>query len=129
MYVEAIRVQFPNGPYCLSGMCEGIHIAFEMARQLQDAGEQVPMLVSYDAWPEENTRTRFGWWLTWIADSSHTTVKVASVGIGWVVNRMAAVTVRGLREWLLLPFRPPVPDSWEARYWPGHSFVPPRYRG
>jgi amino acid adenylation domain-containing protein len=128
-YIQAMRELYPEGPYCLGGMCEGAHLSFEMARQLQEAGEQVPVLMSFDAWPEENTRTRFGWWLTWMFRTAEHYRKNPSVGIGWCLRRVVAFTVRAMREWLLLPFRPPAPGNWEARYWPGRSFVPPRFKG
>src|SRR5579863_8248375 len=35
--ITALRGVLPNGPYCLGGMCDGVHIAFEMARQLREA--------------------------------------------------------------------------------------------
>ena len=38
--VERIRSVQPSGPYLLAGLCAGGVIAFEVARQLQDAGER-----------------------------------------------------------------------------------------
>jgi amino acid adenylation domain-containing protein len=44
-YVEAIRAAEPHGPYIIGGFCSAAMPAFEVARQLQDAGESVPLLV------------------------------------------------------------------------------------
>jgi amino acid adenylation domain-containing protein len=47
-YVRAIRSAQPQGPYLLGGWSAGGVIAFEMARQLQAAGEQVPVVLVLD---------------------------------------------------------------------------------
>ncbi|MBB5144668.1 non-ribosomal peptide synthetase [Desulfovibrio intestinalis] len=40
-YIEAIRAVQPHGPYYLGGFCMGGIIAYEMARQLESAGQEV----------------------------------------------------------------------------------------
>ncbi|HEX5657290.1 MAG TPA: SDR family oxidoreductase, partial [Polyangiales bacterium] len=58
-YVEQIRKHQPAGPYYLGGYSGGGVIAFEMARQLVDAGESVGALVFLDSpAPVLPTRTR-----------------------------------------------------------------------
>lgn len=48
-YIAAIRFVQPKGPYLLGGWSLGGVIAHEMARQLQEQGEQVALLVLIDA--------------------------------------------------------------------------------
>ena len=48
-YIERIQTVQPHGPYFLGGLCAGGVIAFEMARQLQDAGERVAFVGIIDA--------------------------------------------------------------------------------
>jgi amino acid adenylation domain-containing protein len=48
-YIAAIRVVQPKGPYLLGGWSLGGVIAHEMARQLQEQGEQIALLVLIDA--------------------------------------------------------------------------------
>jgi acyl transferase domain-containing protein/thioesterase domain-containing protein/acyl carrier protein len=48
-HVEAIRSVQPHGPYFIAGLCAGGVIAFEMARQLQDAGETTQYVGIIDA--------------------------------------------------------------------------------
>ena len=43
-YVNSIRDVQPNGPYYLGGFCFGGVLAFEMARQLEELGEQIALL-------------------------------------------------------------------------------------
>ncbi|HQR68231.1 MAG TPA: AMP-binding protein, partial [Thermoanaerobaculia bacterium] len=47
-YVEEIRSVQPRGPYHLGGLSGGAMVAFEMARQLREAGEEVRALVLLD---------------------------------------------------------------------------------
>ena len=47
-YVEEVRGHQPHGPYRLGGYCMGGSVAFEMARQLVEAGESVSLLAVID---------------------------------------------------------------------------------
>ena len=48
-YVAAVRSVQPRGPYRLGGYCVGGGVAFEMARQLRAAGEEVESLLLFDS--------------------------------------------------------------------------------
>jgi len=48
-YLEAVRTIQPEGPYLLGGHSLGGTVAFEMARQLRDQGEEVAVLALIDA--------------------------------------------------------------------------------
>ena len=50
-HVAAIRVAQPHGPYRLVGECTGGALAYEIARQLEAAGERVSLLALIDALP------------------------------------------------------------------------------
>jgi thioesterase domain-containing protein len=52
-YVEEIRAVKPHGPYRLGGYSFGGNVAFEMALQLQAAGERVEEIVMFDSHPPE----------------------------------------------------------------------------
>lgn len=47
-YVAEIRRLQPRGPYSLGGYCSGAYVALEMARQLEEAGEEIGALVVFD---------------------------------------------------------------------------------
>ena len=53
--LEAIRAVLPKGPYLIGGHCNGALVAYEMARQLADAGEQVPVVVLIEAHAPEGS--------------------------------------------------------------------------
>ena len=50
-YIKEIKSIQPQGPYLLGGHCAGSWVAFEMACQLEAAGEEVATLVIVDADP------------------------------------------------------------------------------
>jgi thioesterase domain-containing protein len=50
-YIQEIRSVQPEGPYHLGGWCGGGIIAYEMARQLQHAGQKVALLILLDSAP------------------------------------------------------------------------------
>lgn len=58
-YLEAIREKQPTGPYLLGGMCAGGVIAYEVARQLKVADEEVGLVVLLDS-ALPGTPRRFG---------------------------------------------------------------------
>jgi amino acid adenylation domain-containing protein len=50
-YVAAVRAVQPRGPYLLGGWSVGGVIAYEMARQLRESGEEVALLALLDSYP------------------------------------------------------------------------------
>jgi len=48
-YIQAIRTVQPSGPYRIGGWSFGGHVAFEMAHQLHDIGEEVELLFVLDS--------------------------------------------------------------------------------
>ncbi|SFN70880.1 amino acid adenylation domain-containing protein [Xenorhabdus japonica] len=75
-YLEAIRQIQPHGPYSIGGWSYGGFVAFEMARQLKDHGEEVADLfvldtVALNTAPQEKTNEKallqwFFWELLWL---------------------------------------------------------------
>ncbi len=58
-YNKEIRAVQPNGPYFLGGFSAGGLVAYEMARQLAEAGERVQFLALFDSYVE----AAGGYWL------------------------------------------------------------------
>jgi thioesterase domain-containing protein len=50
-YIRQIRTVQPHGPYRIGGHCSGAWVAFEMARQLEDAGDELDSVVLVDQGP------------------------------------------------------------------------------
>ncbi len=53
-YIKEIQAVQAEGPYFLGGICSGGVVAYEMAQQLHDQGEEVGMLALVEAFPHEN---------------------------------------------------------------------------
>lgn len=47
-YLEEVRSPLPTGPYLIGGLSFGGKVAYEMARQLVDAGDEVALVVLFD---------------------------------------------------------------------------------
>ncbi|HEV2146075.1 MAG TPA: amino acid adenylation domain-containing protein [Longimicrobiaceae bacterium] len=58
-YVSAIREVQPHGPYVLGGWSFGGFVAFAMAQQLREAGEEVALLVLLDSESPEAARSSY----------------------------------------------------------------------
>ena len=60
-YVEVLRTHQPNGPYCLGGWCYGGIVAYEMACQLAEMGEEVEQVFIFDSHlvKKESTKRMF----------------------------------------------------------------------
>jgi thioesterase domain-containing protein/acyl carrier protein len=54
-HIQDLRNVAPNGPYLLAGYSFGGLVAFEMARQLSQAGEEVALLALLDTFPHPGT--------------------------------------------------------------------------
>lgn len=55
-YISEMRTLQPTGPYHIGGYSMGGLIAYEMARQLRDAGQEVGLLGLFDTFPRRGRR-------------------------------------------------------------------------
>jgi thioesterase domain-containing protein len=135
-YIEAMRRIEPNGPYLLTGFCEGAHIAFEMARQLEAMNRPVAMIAILDAWPIENTISRSRFKLRsymralrrWANMSVHDQLR--SIEKKLLRQTLSSVYDSANGNKTQTPeFRNRIAVQLERRYWPGPDFKPPTYSG
>ena len=61
LYVKAIRRQQSHGPYFLGGYCGGGLIAFEVAQQLRNEGEEIALLAMFDTMNPAKIEPRSIW--------------------------------------------------------------------
>ena len=57
-HIRALRAIRPRGPYCVGGFCNGALIAFEMARQLIEGGDEVPIVFAIQARAPQGAETK-----------------------------------------------------------------------
>jgi amino acid adenylation domain-containing protein len=125
-YIAAMREVQPNGPYLLIGLCEGAHIAFEMARQLHQNGDEIGLVVILDAWAEEHTRrrylVRFHYQLLELRRLIRADNRVT------LMSRKIRNVVRELGRAALGRFRPDADqdlrNTIDARFWPDPRHIP-----
>jgi thioesterase domain-containing protein len=138
--IDDLNSIWPEGPCLLCGFCEGAHIAFEMARQLEAAGREVALVAMFDAWPLENTVSRFRHRLL---GAVHRFKK------RWRYGRLSQAIPFLRRQFIRLSGVMPQIDlsadgaqglppdllevaswqRWQERLWPGKDFNPPVYNG
>ncbi|HEY0795432.1 MAG TPA: amino acid adenylation domain-containing protein [Acidisarcina sp.] len=132
-YIRDIRNIQPHGPYLLTGYCEGAHIAFEIARKLEEMDQEVAMLAVLDQWPVENTRDRRKFMAavrrrslqrfmkSSFKEKSHS-VKQFILEKTLANGGSPAAAAEAKRRRLMIEQR-------NKRYWPGPDYVPTRFGG
>ena len=86
-YVQAMQSVQARGPYYLVGQCQGGFIAFEMARQLEAAGERVELLGILDTWVVEYTLRK---WLFYAEAVRNRFRLIREIGFPSAVRRLLA---------------------------------------
>ncbi len=89
-YVELVRHLQKNGPYAFLGWCNGGALAFEIARQLSEAGERVCQVIVIDSWVPGYLAS-LGWPRSKLADLSYRWKQIAA---DWAEVRGGQKTVR-----------------------------------
>ena len=67
-YIADLKAHQPKGPYVLGGYCFGGNVAYEMARQLREKGDEVALVVLLGSTPPNSVyeTTRFRWSPIWM---------------------------------------------------------------
>jgi thioesterase domain-containing protein/acyl carrier protein len=131
-YVSEIRTIQREGPYLITGSCEGAHIAFQMARQLQKEGQAVALLGILDAWPVENTRSRLLWQVHLRLRGLH---RFLSLSRREKVSRLGEKLRSAYARFAPRFGAPAGPsphtkiESFVRRYFPGPDWAPPVFDG
>jgi amino acid adenylation domain-containing protein len=142
-YIKILREDYPEGPYLLTGYCEGAHIAFEMARELEAMNLPVAMVAILDAWPVENTvsytKYRIRNYLREFRKRRRKLFEKLNRVTGLLLGKrlpaapapVAPVTPVAPAVWVSQSAeqRKMTTEQIERRYWPGAGFVPTKYSG
>jgi amino acid adenylation domain-containing protein len=95
-YIKEIRVLQPHGPYFLGGFSAGGLVAYEMARQLYEAGERVAFLALFDSYVD----SAGGYWLKSFYSKRALRMSLLALKASW-----QSVKAEGLTSVLALKFR------------------------
>jgi thioesterase domain-containing protein len=127
--LRAIDQAWPNGPFLLTGMCEGAHIAFEIARKIESRGQAVALLAVIDTWQVEHSydprmltvRLKVLALQQFLRDDWHAKLKKLTGVPSRLARRLSSMVSR-------VPERGQ-PDVWAQRVWPGGDWRPTTMKG
>lgn len=71
LYVREMRMHQPEGPYYLAGYSHGGRVVFEMALQLEKAGQDVAFVGIIDTWPHEDLPRGAAYVREWLRNIPH----------------------------------------------------------
>lgn len=120
-YVAAMRSVHPGGPYCVGGMCDGVHIAEQIVLKLEAEGDEVGMFAIFDTWVMQNSQRRWLWALEYYGQ------RFREIGKLSFSERLASYTrIAQNKVQTLVGVKAPRTD-WRQAYWP-ENFTPAHFR-
>jgi thioesterase domain-containing protein len=137
-YIQGIQAVVPHGPYHFLGFSFGGLVAFEMARQLRDRGEQVGMLGMLDNLrmgrdnvegpaPMRNTSSRLG-----TLAENHATELLGPRGLSYATAKLVSRSLRTIYR-VLRARRKPIPrflrSTYHINWFAAVNYVPQSYPG
>ena len=91
--VAKLRTLQPAGPYCLGGWCDDGIVAYEVAQQLQIAGQKT-LLVLFDAWNPAL------WRIQSASQAFRSRLRYLARRLGYHLTNLRGLPMRELREYL-----------------------------
>src|ERR1700733_4221090 len=122
-YIAAMRAIQPKGPYCLVGMCNGVHIAEQMVLELEDQGHEVGLFCIIDTFVLHHSEIR---WLARIEAFRVRRRYISQLPLLAQASHYGQAIRSRLRRLLLRETEPFSP--WTKAVWPGREFQPKRFR-
>ncbi len=119
-YVTAMRTVQPHGPYCVGGMCDGVHIAEQVVLKLEAEGDEVGLFAIFDTWVLQNSQKRWLWTLDYYGQ------RLREIGKLSFSERLASYKRVAQSKAQNLVGSKPARTDWRQVYWPT-DFRPPRF--
>ena len=120
-YVAAMRTVQPRGPYCVGGMCDGVHIAEQVVLKLEAERDEVGLFVIFDTWVMQNSQRRWLWALDYYGQ------RLREIGKLSFSERLASYKrIAQNKVQTLVGVKAPRMD-WRQVYWP-ENFTPAHFR-
>jgi len=126
-YIREMRTVQPKGPYYIGGWCAAGPLAVEAARQLEEAGEKVGLLVLFDSWrpgymSELSSQESIKEQMTLRARMK----RVARFHLKRTATLSTTAKIRYVLAWMAHKFRS-TRDQWYLRNWAAMQWVFKRY--
>jgi thioesterase domain-containing protein/acyl carrier protein len=122
-YIAAMRAVQPEGPYCLGGMCEGVHIAEKMVLDLEAQGQEVGVFAIFDTWVMQNSLRPWPWRMAYYRQRLRMLRTKTFADQLHAFKKAMQTNVRSLLKSRRLAIR----AEWQHLYWP-QNFRPKRFR-
>jgi amino acid adenylation domain-containing protein len=122
-YIAAMRAVQPEGPYCLGGMCEGVHIAERMVLDLEAQGQEVGVFAIFDTWVMQNSLRPWLWRMAYYRQRLQMLRTKTFADQIRAFKKAMQINLRSLLKSGKLAIRP----EWQQLYWP-QNFSPGRFR-
>jgi len=122
-YISAMRTIQSEGPYFLVGMCNGAHIAEQMALELEGQGQEVGFIVIIDTFVLQHSEIR---WLAFIEGIRNRRRWFSSTPLSYQLSHYKKVVKRRLSRLLRHETEPLSP--WTKAVWPGKDFHAQHFR-
>jgi len=120
-YVAAMRAVQPEGPYCVGGLCGGVHIGERVVVELEAQGQEVALFASIDTWVMQHSQRLWAWRVYYLQQRLRE-MKAWSLSEQLGHYKRAAGNL--LRR---MTGRAPARTEWQEAYWPG-NFVATQFR-
>jgi amino acid adenylation domain-containing protein len=116
-YAAAMRSVQPEGPYCLGGLCGGVHIGERVVLELEAQNQEVALFATIDTWVMQHSLR------PWLAQVSYFQLRLRQVARLSFVEQLHLYRRAATTQIRKLMGRAPVRSDWQETYWPS-NYVP-----
>jgi thioesterase domain-containing protein/acyl carrier protein len=120
-YVAAIRSVQAVGPYCLGGLCDGVHIGERVVRGLEAQHQDVALFAVIDTWVLQNSQRPWLWRIDYFQQRLREARRQSFGEQLKLYRRAISNRIRRLAG------KAPARTEWQEAYWPA-NYVPTTFR-
>jgi amino acid adenylation domain-containing protein len=120
-YVAAMRSVQRDGPYCLGGLCDGVHIGERVVLELEAQGQEVALFAVIDTWVLQNSQRPWLWRVDYFQQRLR---EASSRGLAEQFQLYKHAATNQIRR---LMGKMPARKDWQEAYWPS-NYIPTRFR-
>ena len=120
-YVAAMRSVQREGPYCLGGLCDGVHIGERVVLELEAQGQEVALFAVIDTWVLQNSQRPWLWRVDYFQQRLR---EASSRGLAEQFQLYKQAATNQIRR---LMGKMPARKDWQESYWPS-NYIPTRFR-
>ena len=120
-YAAAMRSVQPEGPYCLGGLCGGVHIGERVVMELEAQNQEVALFATIDTWVMQHSLR------PWLAQVSYFQLRLRQAARLSLVEQLQLYRRAATNQIRKLMGKAPVRTDWQETYWPT-NYVPTRFR-